>query len=757
VGAVLEDGRDITPEQLDEFLANQRKIAVARTRLDIIDKPDRLFAEQGRPKAGMTPLWRKMTPDEFATEMDLAAAEARMVDDAVAGLPELDLSLPRREADSVVSAAQRLQRRLPFETQVSKADAYRRGAKGAQSLEKMRNARIRYVKAKARKVKAESEAAKIRTQLEKDSFASMAEAIRLRSEAGVASQKLLDDIENPSTSRINAEWQPLATAVREIAAEPDLVAALGEGWSDNVVAILEGAKARGFDPVHVADMESSKVRHLVFDSLRLGKGAMDKEISAGTRSTRTGALTKAGAADRSVEAFVASFVDVMHEKHTNELVSFIENTYARPIIKAPNGQKYLPKGWKEWSPARQHFLGGDQSLETGLSRTSANLMVPDEVDNLLRRYASRTESPVLESIGKVTKPWRFLMLIASPRWLVNNFVGNVVLAATTGGVGLDLAVWKQAWQEARGKTTKIDGVKFNQKFTETPRAAGHSFISDMGKDTLIPTSMAAARRTAGVRGAASQVVHSIVRSNEVVDEFARTAVAIKAVKNGTHNIDDALTMAHRSMVDFGDLSPFERQVARSVIPFYAWQKGILKLVLRIGYENPKVYALISALTQMQEDMVRDQMQIPEGTPVPRGYLGTAKLGPMTFQTRGLSPFADALSLTTPEGIMSSVAPLVEAGIRDGLNAPSSGYADSYTYDEIGRAVPDVGMGTELADSFKGIPQATLVSNLTGKSITGAPTQGPVVGAARFAGIPVVTQDQQARLLERLRKSKAKVE
>src|SRR5690606_32278522 len=112
-----------------------------------------------------------------------------------------------------------------------------------------------------------------------------------------------------------------------------------------------------------------------------------------------------------------------------------------------------------------------------------------------------------------------------------------------------------------------------------------------------------------------------------------------------------LQRTYEAMVDYNDLSPFERQVVRSAVPFYAFQKGVLKLVARVPADHPAATAALLTIAQLQQELNEDHY----GGALPdyyRGLVDVPGVGPIN--TRGFNPFQDAAQLATPQGIAASM-------------------------------------------------------------------------------------------------------
>jgi hypothetical protein len=193
----------------------------------------------------------------------------------------------------------------------------------------------------------------------------------------------------------------------------------------------------------------------------------------------------------------------------------------------------------------------------------------------------------------------------------------------------------------------------------------------------------------------------IRRANEVVDEFARSAVLFEGKKRGM-NHEEAVHHAFEAMVDYNNLDPFERSVVRAVVPFYSWQKGILKVSLNLAIDHPLMVAITSQLADLNREMMIDRY----GADLPRAYDGFTDFPVIgTMNTRGLNPFEDAQALASPEGIAASINPFYEIAARKVLGAPEMGiYSDDLRLNDFGLPQGDVNVGESLQYVASGVPQ-----------------------------------------------------
>lgn len=555
--------------------------------------------------------------------------------------------------------------------------------------------------------------------------ASQAAAQQLKSERQFGS--LLNKVETSDSLRSKpAAWQPMwetLTNLRELSKE---YPALADGLSqipETFTGFVDYATQRGLDPTHVAHLSDTRVRALVYG--RLGVGG--KLVEAGTRTARGGTLDF----DRSIEALAAAQTDVIREANNNAFVQYIQNGHAIPV--APGAE--IPKGFVAWDPARA-FLNttrepGTSEVRAALGPNAPKYMLPESTAHLLDRWANpvRSDYGLLRGVQKITNPWRALVLTWTPRWYLNNVIGNMILATKEG---VSLADWASAWTAYKndfkgGVGGAMGGDISRDLATGEPslmNAPGYRAAREQG-----------ASRTRAIGAGYNKAASKAARANTVVDDLARAAVYLSSERKG-FSPEHALQRSYEAMVDYGNLSDVEQAYVRAAVPFYAWQKGILKQVIKFPVDHPVRAALMMQLGQLNEHLTQD---------LPDAYKGLVHLpGGRAFNLRPFNPFADATAMVTPQGIAGSLNPFEESLLRNALDAPATGYPEAYRVDELGRAMPTTNPLQESIGAFLQTPQAGAV---------GLAPSGRNVGG--FFGLKTYSPGAEAKIKTRYQKSQQK--
>ena len=555
-------------------------------------------------------------------------------------------------------------------------------------------------------------------------------------------------------------WEPLTeaiTALQKIAQDDPsgpFAAAMLEGdlMGPAFETAIRWAAEKGVLPTHVNDMTWGRAQNLLFGNVRLGKGALGQETEAGTRTARTGALHRLGLADRTIETLMAGHLQATHELYSNALVDIIERQVARPL---PKGGA-IPEGWVSWEPQRQYLLSGEKASEGVMKEvTTARTMIPSAVAHALDTMSKDYSHWSWRMIARPTSLWRNFVLTLSPKWYVNNFFGNTLMATAEG---VKLQDWVAAWRSYRGEL--VHGRKV--RFVDVPEIHSQSmFVGEHGllgqpagsllkheggpiSRTRAALSQGDSRVTVGAEAAGS-----IRRINEGFDEIARAAVFNHHLRTGATRAQ-ALQRSFEALVDYGNMSPFERSVIRGVVPFYAWQKGIFKLVATFPSDHPIATALLFRLGELNTEMLQDRMGIPS---IPQGYSGLVDLPVVGWTNmRAINPFQDSAQLITPEGIASAMNPFIKQLLNVGMHAPPGGYPkEGYTLDQQGNVVPNVTLQGGMNEMIQGLPQTRFIAQNVAGGDAYKQSPGTVASIERFSGFPPRTYSaaEMQALIERL--------
>jgi hypothetical protein len=179
-------------------------------------------------------------------------------------------------------------------------------------------------------------------------------------------------------------------------------------------------------------------------------------------------------------------------------------------------------------------------------------------------------------------------------------------------------------------------------------------------------------------------------------------------------------MKHAEAV-FGDLrrmSPFERQLARSFIPFYGWEKHILQYVLSYPADHPWRAMMLANMAEF------DSQNTPGGLPSRYQFLfflgKPDDQGNVTaLDLRAMNPLRDVANYASAGGIISSLNPMITAGVS--YVDPSIIYGGNTLYPNL------------TYDQFYGIETAGPQGNLLTAAGGVVPQLGAIQSAMQLMG------------------------
>lgn len=287
------------------------------------------------------------------------------------------------------------------------------------------------------------------------------------------------------------------------------------------------------------------------------------------------------------------------------------------------------RGYVPWNPAGP---GGG----VGFEMFPDNQIRPDtpfiskHVYDRFQRYQPKTDHALLKLFDSSVRVWKAGVLPLSPRWQVGNFFGNAILG--TFGAGIKLGDWSHAMIEskrildehgagAHGISPEVMQMLDEHRYAPAEllkrgqAAAEFQRINELGTD-IVPQSE--------LRGRLSTSLHHPIQSsynlNGYVDDMNRMAIFLVKAEKGlapaergfflkrhpefAHLSDTeltkqwAITESLRAAGDFTRLTPFERSVARRVVPFYPWLRHITKLTYDLAAHHPARVAWALHLTDM---------------------------------------------------------------------------------------------------------------------------------------------------------------
>ena len=267
----------------------------------------------------------------------------------------------------------------------------------------------------------------------------------------------------------------------------------------------------------------------------------------------------------------------------------------------------------------------------------------------------RFESKFLKHFDELQGLWKMWSLGVRPAYHVRNLVGNIWNAYSIAGV-TNPEVYRQAAmiqnQAARNilsDTDKIAGYTFRELYDEAIErgvVGRGQYGADITKTLERTLEGQAGRATLGGYGGRLYGTESLplrygFRFGSMVENNARLAVFLNHVKKGKFTkkedlFDHASMMTKKALFDYSDLSAFEQNVFKRLIPFYTWSRKNIPAQIEGILKNPQRYQKITT--------AREQVEYGEGRPSPDATDWYGKRVPIYLGKEGESDVWKMISL-----------------------------------------------------------------------------------------------------------------
>jgi hypothetical protein len=379
-----------------------------------------------------------------------------------------------------------------------------------------------------------------------------------------------------------------------------------------------------------------------------------------------------------------------------------------PNARFPSRSELNAAGLDVWDPSS---IFGSRELANADSiiapqpivRAFRNYYKPGGVGQTIMRY----------TLDPATRIFKIIVLPLSPAWNVGNFVTNAFMATFVAGIDpITLTRNIGRAMQIRRQTGEWPGERRLYSSGSTFETADFLFGRNRGREGPIRRAIRApARLGFGV--------------NQAVDNMYRAAVYLTRERRFTP--EQATKMALRAMGDFTNLSPFERNVVRRVIPFYSWLRHMTQIVVRLPIEHPYRTAWILSMSNVFRDSEPWEDLLPSFM---RGFLPLG--GDTTLGVQNFMPFSNPLAITK---LPQNLNPILKLGLVNIPGSPLYGRnpltGRDYTrppgtgrYDEFGRPL---GTPPSLLEQLRQIsPQIRMIDAASGrKNIARYETGDPI--------------------------------
>jgi hypothetical protein len=394
-------------------------------------------------------------------------------------------------------------------------------------------------------------------------------------------------------------------------------------------------------------------------------------------------------------------------------------------------------GYQAWDPNKPH-LPPDRAVGPD------SVFIPAPIAQEFQRWWKPSNpNGVVRLYDQITRGFKHGVLAMSPTWNVNNVMGNAFMAVVFGGESPTaiyratrdvLRQMREGGRELRGQLPEEipSGGRLSRSGQAVVNRVGPlRRVQEWGRD-IGAAPPVGPPRLYGAGGAAEisrqfaemkeprtffgRGLQRAYNANEMVDNIGRTML-YQLKKGKGYSDEHAVGMALQAMGDFNNMSRFERDVVRRIIPFYAWMRHITQASMKLAVEHPWRTAWMLHLSNLFNPAGQDQ-GVPEWL---RGGLGVG--GGWYVPFGGANPLQGNVGsiFTSPKNwpaeAFRSLNPVIKtAATLGGLNLsqarvatrpPGSGPLDQYGKPMWGPPSP----GEFAYMALRQVPQGRLVTDL----------------------------------------------
>jgi hypothetical protein len=208
-------------------------------------------------------------------------------------------------------------------------------------------------------------------------------------------------------------------------------------------------------------------------------------------------------------------------------------------------------------------------------------------------------------------------------------------------------------------------------------------------------------------------IRSVEKKGEVLDEATGKMVAYTPERA----LEEGMRRANKVMGDLSHMTPLERNLITTVIPFYGWTKHVLQYVASYPVDHPYRAMFLANLANMNSDEVskglytRIQNLFFLGSPDQSGNVSA-------LDVRALNPLRDVANYATIGGLISMLNPVISAPFA--MVDPEAVFGSNVLYPNITynalygtKTAAPAGNLLTVAEQF--IPEATSIDAALGIS------------------------------------------
>lgn len=385
---------------------------------------------------------------------------------------------------------------------------------------------------------------------------------------------------------------------------------------------------------------------------------------------------------------------------------------------------------------------------------------PKVADQLSRSYRALTNSDDINKFLKVYDGaqnwWKMWSLGARPAYHAKNTIGNLwnnYLGGVTSPKPYGDAAAFQIKVAKGNLEGKIAGYPTKDLY-DAMMTRGIFGEGQYGGDITrrLEEQIQGASKNPFTLSTKNPILQGGFKMGQTIEDNARVALFIDQLNKGS-SFDQAAKHVRKYLFDYGDVTPFEKDVLKRVMPFYTWSRKNIPLQLEaLAIQPDKINKLNLAMNNIQQ---ANQVEQPDLSQVPEYvreqaplYVGSnAETGSVSvIPLQGLIPTMDIASLTkfmntetAPEGVsrgklanaistvMGGVSPLIKAPLEYMANYDFFRKKTIQEYQGQSADMLGVKMPVHLAKLLSNVIMLNEIDRANPGSIFGSRTVDPITG------------------------------
>ncbi len=389
---------------------------------------------------------------------------------------------------------------------------------------------------------------------------------------------------------------------------------------------------------------------------------------------------------------------------------------------------------RRWTPFNPGDYGGSRPSTFNVESAST-IYIPREMATNLRKMFDPKPSTLTSIFDKPMNAFRTSVLPLAIRWQINNGVSGVIVSAVEDpraflempNVIRDMWGERKALPEAadRMRATGMPPAGIGSMTPEMLRWADEVHASSPLKDRVAASAQFTsgttlrnlydAARDSRLSKITDTIKHGIEKSydaNQFVDDVFRSSMGRAKMKKylGKGYSEDAASALTASSIRrvfqaWDEMTPMERSVMRSIVPFYGFAAYATRFVLHYPFDHP---LRVSVLTSLADAELHDSLTgLPEhirdmillGDPRANSMVRALNVSPF-------NPFGGVPSMFTVAGFTGQLNPIITGVLESiGVDVQQGGpqlYPELRYDPETGRLIAD--------------PSGNVFSNIIGNTI-----------------------------------------